>query len=170
MIKVQTFLSIPQIERPGPVGQELITKYFYDIENQNNEEEIKRIFDAGGNIYGCVLITQNDKVILNDELIERFPLYWFFWAEIIRDYLRMSVDTDTVSIEPYFSLTKNENNTIIFTYSDFFTFTLPEKEFLLSVLQGGKTFFEKYQELCNKPVELDTAEKINNLFPLVDKL
>ncbi|WP_060205604.1 hypothetical protein [Sporosarcina koreensis] len=172
MIQVKTFILDPKIQYPGIVGQELLENFFIDIEEPSRETELRDIFSGGGNIYACILITQDDKVILNDEVLERVPLYWIIWADLLEDYLAMEDGNDVVSIEPYFSLEKKANDTILLIYSGgVFSFHLPEKEFLLSVLQGGMNFFRKYQGL-NPGAIIDHAaeEKINRLIPLAKNL
>jgi len=172
MIQVKTFVLDPNIQYPGIVGQELFDNFFIDIEEPSRETELRDIFTGGGNIYASILIIQNGKVILNDEVLERVPLYWTIWADLIEDYLSMRDGNDIVSIEPYFLLKKNENDTILLSYSGgAFSFRLPEREFLLSVLQGGKNFFKKYQEL-NPSAIIDRVaeEKINRLIPIAKKL
>ncbi|MDW0113869.1 hypothetical protein QT711_11785 [Sporosarcina saromensis] len=173
MFQVKTFLQNPYVIYPGPeqVRQGVFTKYFFDMEDQKNNEEIKRIVEKRGNVYGCVHISLNNKVILDDEIMERLPLYWIMWIETIEDYLQMTDVVKTVAMEPYFSLTKSDNNCLTFSYGGgFYSFLLPEKEFLIAVLQGGRNFFARYLELRFTPYPLSAAEKLESLIMLVNRL
>ena len=63
MIRVKTFLQNPNVQYPGPeqVRQEEFTKYYFDIEDRKNDAEIIRLFEKGGNVYGCIRITFNKR-------------------------------------------------------------------------------------------------------------
>ena len=174
MISVKTYISNPSINRPGYVGYEHIEKYFLSIEDGQNRENIRNILECGergGNIYGCILITYGDRVIMDDEIIERFPLYWLIWVDLIGDYLTiLPEETQKVSREPYFSLKKTDDSHIIFNYSDYYVSKVPENEMLKSLLLAAKFFFQLYQECSGDDVYLSTCKKIDRLLPLVDNL
>jgi len=148
VIEVKTFLSKPNIQPPEQVSISSFSSYFYDIEDKEVEMEIKKVLEPTGNSYGCVLITEGKNIILDDIITERLPLYWVMLTDMVLRYISMPIEQKTVSIEPYFSFTKKGNQQISFSIGNGTpSYELPEKEFLLALLQGGKKFYHNYLKL-----------------------
>ena len=105
---------------------------------------------------------------MDDELIERLPLYWVIWVDLIGDYVtNLPDDTREVSRDQYFSLKKTDDRHMIINYYDYYVSIVPEEEFLKTLLLDARYFFDMYHKYSMDRAYISISKKVDTLLSVV---
>lgn len=169
MITVKTYIRVKEVS-PYTFPYEDAPKFFIDMEDEERFEELREIFHKGGNIYGSIVIANQNEIIVSYDVIDRFPLYWVIWFDLLRNYiLKIDHEDHYAEIEHYFALIRLVDEIEIYCYYEDFIVKLPEKEFLLAMLEGCHAFYRHFNRIILPHPDHDYLKKVEELIEIVKR-
>ncbi|MEK9197329.1 hypothetical protein ACH0B5_05665 [Ureibacillus sp. 179-F W5.1 NHS] len=168
-MKVETFILVPNIEVKVPLTPKDFEKKFINIEDKDRYQEIERIIKNSKDeyYYGFIRILHNDLIIFGEEFLDYLPIYWMVFTDIIHTYLMEEfVETILPGYEIKLSFKKMNNDVINIKLGDEM-FKLPNNEFLINLLKGGKIFFYNHMKITGSNTYSNIIMKINSMLNLL---
>jgi len=140
------------------------------MEDGERFDELLSIFQKYRSAHGSIVITYDDKEILPHEVVDQVPLYWVIWFNLLRNYiLKINHDDRFTDIEQYFALIQLVDEIEVYCYSEDFIVTLPEKEFLLAMLEGYQNFYLHYNRMFSVCPDYWREEETEKLIEIVKR-